>query len=205
MSEDARNPCHATCSSRPRWWWTALFVVWMLVIRIGEAANPGPGGLDDPEDFADFDVDLEAELAAEAAAERATNSREQEPPQPPGDNTKVGPLPPGGCPLTGGPQGVGPSGAPGGLRREDQWAQQQQQQRPQGSVAAASSGSSHIGSGCTLPDSETSRRAQWALQQAVERVALSSAEPPEPPPAPKQSPPPMAQCRIKLDPTSPRP
>ena len=78
----------------PRWWWSGLLILWITVFRIGEAANPGPfHSLDDPEEFADMDVDLEAELAAEAAAEQAASGGQHEPPQPPGDNTKVGPPP----------------------------------------------------------------------------------------------------------------
>lgn len=120
-------------------------VMWLIVMRIGEAANPGPGRLGDPEDFADVNADLETEVAAEAAALRqmarqqqhpwgelldeqmchaADSPTQQETPQPLGDNTQMGTPSPGGSPLTGGPSVVGPSGPPGSL--------QQQQQRQQG-------------------------------------------------------------------------
>ena len=79
-----RRPWTKTNSVMPRWWWSGLLVVWMMVFRVGEASNLGPVHSDDPEAFDDFE-DVAMEHAASAV------EVQQETPLPPGDNTKVGP------------------------------------------------------------------------------------------------------------------
>ena len=62
--------------------------MWLVVVRIGEASNPGPNHtLDDPEAFEDVEYVVMEQDAAAAVVQ-------QESPMPPGDNTKVGPPPP---------------------------------------------------------------------------------------------------------------
>lgn len=98
-----RRPWTKTNSVMPRWWWSGLLVVWMMVFRAGEASIHS---LDDPEAFDDFE-DVAMEHAASAA------EVQQETPLPPGDNTKVGPPPPRRMSIDRWPIGRGSVGGPG--------------------------------------------------------------------------------------------